>query len=255
MNLEIIFAEFGDRSTANQKWVGDIGRLDPSYSQIKQYFPEAKLTCYTDKSDIINQYKDVEIRVVGKEASVKFDKLYREGSGKFKWGFHCCDYYQVQGLLNSKADVAISMDSDLMFTSPEVKTLVSIIKKFGICAPQNERQMVKIDGIHTRGNDGDYHIGEDETRGNLLTYDLWWLGFYTKDDRGRKWLEEFCRLMETNPKRGPLQLSRAAWNTGIYPYSMPIQWGVGSGNIGCGNEIILHVGHENVQDHYLEDRI
>ena len=33
------------------------------------------------------------------------------------------------------------------------------------------------------------------------------------------------------------------------------QFGVGSGHIGCGNEIILHVGHDNVQDHYLERRI
>ena len=50
-------------------------------------------------------------------------------------------------------------------------------------------------------------------------------------------------------------MTRAAWNTGIYPYSMPQQWGVGSGYIGCKNEIILHVGHENVQDYYLEKRI
>ena len=35
MSLEIIFAEFGDRSAANQKWVDDIGRLDPTYSQVK----------------------------------------------------------------------------------------------------------------------------------------------------------------------------------------------------------------------------
>ena len=255
MNIEIIFAEFGDRTISNQKWVRNIGRLDPTYSQVKQYFPDAKLTCYTDTPDIGKQYKDVEIRMVNEEASKKFDKSYREGSGKLKWGFHCCDYYQVQGLLNSKADVAISMDSDLIFTSDEVKTLSSVIKKFGICAPTNERQMVKVDGIYTRGNDGDYHIGEDESGGNILTYDLWWIGFYTKDKRGRKWLEEFCRLMETNPKRGPLQLSRAAWNTGVYPYSMPIQWGVGSGYIGCGNEIILHVGHTKVQDAYLEERI
>jgi len=75
------------------------------------------------------------------------------------------------------------------------------------------------------------------------------------DNRGRAWLSEFCRLMETNPKRAPLQMSRASWNTGIHPYSMPQQWGVGSGYIGCGNEIILHVGHTNVQDHYLERRI
>ena len=61
--------------------------------------------------------------------------------------------------------------------------------------------------------------------------------------------------METNPKRAPLQMTRAAWNTGIFPYSAPQQWGVGSGYIGCGNEIILHLGHENVQDYYLEERL
>jgi len=253
MNLEIIFAEFGDRSKANQKWNSDIGRLDPTYSQIKKYFPEAKIVCYTDDSSIGDRY-DIDVRLVDSN-STPFDKNYREGSGKLKWGYHCCDYYQVQGLLDSKADIAISMDSDLMFVSDEVRTLLPIIKKFGICAPTNERQLVKNDGIYTRGNDGDYHIGEDESRGNLLTYDLWWIGYHTKNDRGRIWLEEFYRLMKTNPKRGPLQLSRAAWNTGMYPYSMPIQWGVGSGHIGCGNEIILHVGHENVQDHYLEERI
>jgi hypothetical protein len=142
-----------------------------------------------------------------------------------------------------------------MFVSDEVKTLLPITDKFGLCVPTNERQMVKVDGIHTRGNDGDYYIDEDESRGNCLTYDLWWASFCTRKKRGRVWLEEFCRLMETNPKRAPLQMSRATWNTGIYPYSMPQQWGVGSGYIGCGNEIILHVGHTNVQDHYLEKRI
>ena len=253
MSLEIIFAEFGDRSAANQKWVGDIGRLDPTYSQVKKYFPEAKIICYSDDPSIDEGY-DIEVRVIDSD-DTPFDISYREGSGKLKWGYHCCDYYQAQGLLNSEADIAISMDSDLMFVSDEVRTLLPIIDKFGICCPQNERQMVRVDGIYTRGNDGDYHIGEDETNGNLLTYDLWWIGLRTNDKRGKVWLKEFQRLMETNPKRGPLQLSRAAWNTGVYPYASPKQFGVGSGHIGCGNEIILHVGHDNVQDHYLERRI
>ena len=253
MNIEIIFAEFGDRSKANQKWNNNIGRLDPTYSQIKKYIPEAKIVCYTDDPSIGDHY-DVEIRIIDSN-STPFDKNYREGSGKLKWGYHCCDYYQIQGLLDSNADIAISIDSDLMFVSNEVRTLLPIINKFGICCPQNERQLVKVDGIHTRGNDGDYFVGEDESRGNILTYDLWWIGFKTNDKRGKKWLQEFQKLMKTNPKRGPLQLSRASWNTGIYPYSMPIQWGVGSGHIGCGNEIILHVGHLNVQDHYLTERI
>jgi hypothetical protein len=161
------------------------------------------------------------------------------------------------GLLNSKADMAISMDSDIMFVSDEVRTLIPITEKFGVCVPTNERQLVKVDAIHTRGNWGDYYLGEDESNGNLLTYDLWWTSFYTKNDRARKYLEEVkLQMSEKHPhKRAPLHMSRAAWVTGIYPYSMPIQWGVGSGHVGCGNEIILHVGHDNVQDHYLDRRI
>ena len=63
------------------------------------------------------------------------------------------------------------------------------------------------------------------------------------------------KSLQGNPKRSPLQYSRAAWNTGIFPYVMPKQWGVGAGHEGCGNEIILHVGHIGVQDYYLKERL
>ena len=249
MNIEFIFAEFGLRSNANQPdSFTDEYRLDPTYSSVKEFFPEAKLTLYTDIEELGKNYPDVEVRLVDIDES-PFTK------SNHRWGWHCCDYYEAKGLLESTADVAISVDSDLMFVSPDVRTILPITKRFGVCVPTNERQMVKVDGIHTRGNDGDYHLDEDESKGNLLTYDLWWCSFDVSDNRGRAWLSEFCRLMETNPKRAPLQMSRASWNTGIHPYSMPQQWGVGSGYIGCGNEIILHVGHTNVQDHYLEKRI
>ena len=249
MNVEFIFSEFGLRSTANQPdSFTDEHRLDPTYSSVKKFFPEAKLTLYTDIKELGKNYPDVEVKLVNIDES-PFTK------SNHRWGWHCCDYYEAKGLLESTADVAISVDSDLMFVSPDVRTILPITKRFGVCVPTNERQMVKIDGIYTRGNDGDYHLDEDESRGNLLTYDLWWCSFNTEDNRGRAWLSEFCKLMETNPKRAPLQMSRASWNTGIHPYSMPQQWGVGSGYIGCGNEIILHVGHTNVQDHYLEERI
>ena len=249
MNVEFIFSEFGLRSTANQPdSFTDAYRLDPTYSSVKEFFPEAKLTLYTDIEELGKNYPDVEVRLVDIDES-PFTK------SNHRWGWHCCDYYEAKGLLESTADVAISVDSDLMFVSSDVRTILPITKRFGVCVPTNERQMVKVDGIHTRGNDGDYHLDEDESKGNLLTYDLWWCSFDVSDNRGRAWLSEFCRLMETNPKRAPLQMSRASWNTGIHPYSMPQQWGVGSGYIGCGNEIILHVGHTNVQDHYLERRI
>ena len=250
MKLEIIFAEFGsNRNNNNNLKFNGMGRLDPTYLSVKQYFPDAKLTLYTDCPEIGDDYGDIEVRVVDVEKDSPFSKTHSY------WGWFCCDYYEVCGLLESKANIAISMDSDLMFTSDEVKTLLPITEKFGVCVPTNERQLVKVDGIHTRRNNGDYYLDEDESKGNLLTYDLWWTSFDTKNNRARKYLEEFCRLMKTNPKRAPLQMTRAAWNTGIFPYSMPQQWGVGSGYIGCKNEIILHVGHENVQDYYLEKRL
>jgi len=250
--LEIIFAQF---NAANRGWTSGKHpsfslnrRLDPTYTQVKQYFPDAKLTLYTDAAEIGEPYPDVEVRLITEDKFI-------QGKNHHKWGWNNADYYQIKGLLDSKAEIAISVDSDLMFVSDEVRTLLPIIEKFGVCCPQNERQLVKVDAIHTRGNDGDYRIGEDASRGNLLTYDLWWNGFHTKNDRARKLLEEFARLMKTNPRRSPLQYTRAAWNTGFHPYSMPKQWGVGSGHIGCGNEVILHVGHLDVQDHYLEHRI
>ena len=246
MNIEFIFSEFGLRAGANQSRIfTDKYRLDPTYSSIKSFFPNAKLTLYTNTEELAKNYSDVEVRLVDVKES-PFTKF------NHRWGWHCCDYYQIKGLLESKADIAISVDSDLTFVSNEIETLLPITKKFGLCVPTNERQMVRVDGIHTRGNDGDYYIDEDESRGNYLTYDLWWASFYTRNKRGRVWLEEFCRLMETNPRRAPLQMSRAAWNTGVYPYSMPVQWGVGKGYIGCGNEIILHVGHKEVQNYYLQ---
>ena len=198
MSLEIIFSEFGPREQANQQWVNSFPRLDPTYSSIKQYFPNAKLTLYTDRPEIGDDYKDVEVKIINVKDS-HFNK------NNHRRGWPCCDYYQALGLLNSKADIVISVDSDLMFTSNQVKTLIPIIEKFGICVPTNERQLVKVDAIHTRNNDGDYHIGEDLSQGNLLTYDLWWAGFNTKNKRARKFLEEFCRLMKTNPKRAPLE--------------------------------------------------
>jgi hypothetical protein len=243
MNLEIVFAEFGQTRGWNQTNLDENRRLDPTYSAVKQFFPEAKLVLYTDLPELGEGY-DVEVRQIDVERS-PFDKSHH------KWGWHCCDYYQAVGLLASDADIAISMDSDIVFVNEEVRTMLPITNKFGVCVPQNERQLVKVDGIHTRGNDGDYHIDEDPTRGNALTYDLWWMSFKTKNARARTWLTEFARLMATNPKRAPLQMSRAAWNTGVYPYAMPIQWGVGRGDVGCGSEIILHVGHTNVKEHYL----
>lgn len=245
MELEIIFSQFNINTRGWKNFEMNY-RLDPTYSSVKKYFPNAKLTLFTDDKRMADGYDDVEVKVVD-------EKDFIQSKQHKKWGWNNADYYQIYGLLNSSAEVAISVDSDIMFVNEEVKTIVPIIKKFGVCCPINVRGLVKIDGIH--GNDGDYRIGEDESRGNITTYDLWWNGFHTKNSRARKLLEEFARLMKENPKRSPLQYSRAAWNTGIHPYVLPKQWGVGCRDVGCGEEIILHLGHIQVQDYYLENRI
>ena len=78
--------------------------------------------------------------------------------------YHSLPYYRDDKLIEDSVstlevgDKVISVDSDLMFISNEIKTLIPITKKFGLCVPTNERQMVKVDGIHSRGNDGDYYI-------------------------------------------------------------------------------------------------
>ena len=57
MNTEFIFSEFGSRSTANQpNTFTDEHRLDPTYSSVKKYFPEAKLTLYTDIEELGKNY-------------------------------------------------------------------------------------------------------------------------------------------------------------------------------------------------------
>ena len=103
MELEIIFSEFGSRNQANQRWRNPLPRLDPTYSSIKQHFPEAKLTLYTDRPEIKSDYKDIEVKVIDVENS-PFNK------NNHRWGWHCCDYYHAFGLLNYIADIAISVD-------------------------------------------------------------------------------------------------------------------------------------------------
>ena len=64
-------------------------------------------------------------------------------------------------------------------------------------------------------NDGDYHIVEDESRGNILTYDLWWIGYNTKDERGRKWLNEFCNINYVGCKKIVKKMSKNSYKKSV----------------------------------------
>ena len=86
MSLDIIFAEFGSRDKANQKWENPIGRLDPTYQSVKAYFPDANIICYSDDESIGDGY-DVEVRHIDSD-STPFDKNYKEGKISHKDYMH-----------------------------------------------------------------------------------------------------------------------------------------------------------------------
>jgi len=252
MTIEFIFSEFREGVSNGFKQLGSYGnkyRLDPTYSSIKKYFPDSKVTLYTDQLHLKDSYPDVNVI----PTFVK-DSPFDENNPR--WGWHCCDYYQVKGMLESKSDVAVGIDRDMIFMSEDVKTIIPLTENFGFCMVINPRAFVKCDGIHTRGQDMDYHIGEDESMGNLLTYNNHFVSLHTKNKNGRKFYETFLEIMGNNPKRGPLQFSRTCWKSKLYPYVLPKQWGLNEPKeFGCGNEIVLLVDGYEAQDYYLESRL
>ena len=57
------------------------------------------------------------------------------------------------------------------------------------------------------------------------------------------------------PCRGPVMMAKTIYEaTKFNPYVLPLNWCVCQENIGIGNEIILHVGHQQVKKYY-EDLI
>ena len=73
MSLEIIFAEFDNKRGWNQTDLDESHRLDPTYSAVKQYFPEAKLTLYTDIEELGAGY-DVIASIVASTTSSIYTK-------------------------------------------------------------------------------------------------------------------------------------------------------------------------------------
>ena len=132
--------------------------------------------------------------------------------------------------------------------SDEIYSILNFAKKFGICIPANPRMLVKIDGI--KGADANYSIIEDGSCGNGFAYNMSPIVFYTKNENARTLLEEYCEIMKENPARGPLNMWRAVWKTGVNPHLLPFQWCVCAEHCAIGNEIILHVGHDKVKKQY-----
>ena len=249
MKIELVMAEFGSgRTNMGGNTFEGTQRLDPTLTTFTKYFDDVSLTLYTDTEfEIVT---DIPINIINVKDSI-YDNNFISSAGEHRLGNRCNDYYKVKGLLESKADFAISMDSDMYVVSDEVKTLLPLTEKFGICLPENPRLQVRFDGI--RGMDADYTLDEDPTRGNGMSNNMSPISLFTKSENGRKLLEYYCKEMEEHPVRGPLAMWRAIWKSGVNPYMLPFQWCVCDMNVGINDVIILHTGHKKVSDYYLED--
>jgi hypothetical protein len=225
-SIEVILAQFGTR--ANE--------LEPSLSSFTAYFPEASVTLYTDQTPR-SRPQIAKLQLVRPPFSAAHDERY---------GWRCSDLYKVRGLLQSSADLAIAVDCDMYIVSDEVRTIIPLTQRFGLCLPANPRMLVKIDTAIGADTDGVL----DDTRGCGFAVNSTPIAFFTRHRGARRFLESFAANMERNPVRAPLALWRACWTSGFNPYLLPFQWCVCQEQVGIGNEIILHTGHAAVCQFY-----
>jgi len=236
--LHLIMCEFGSERK-NAGWADlPAQRLDPTLSSTFEYFPNLRLTIYTD---CVKEFDTGPIPTEVKIVTPSFDKEHP------RYGWRCTNYYRAVGLLESTAEVAVYMDSDMKVVSDRVRALIPLTERFGICLPANPRLLVGVDG--TVGADTDYVIGEDDSLGTGFACNMTPIAFATKDPRGRALLECF---RDTYRRRGPLSMWRAIWKSGIHPYLLPFQWCVCKSYVGLDDPIILHWGHWEVADYYSE---
>jgi hypothetical protein len=206
--------------------LAEFGKPAPDTSQFRRFFPEAEIQFFNE-FDVMNLYPPHE-----------------------RHGYRMNDYWKVKKLLTSGADIAISFDADMRIVSDDVKTLPLFAENFGLCLPANPRHLVRVDTLV--GADGDRIL--DETNGTGYAYNCTPIALNLHHDTAVECAEEYCRQMIFRPVRGPLAWWRAAWETGFAPYLLPPQWCVCEKDIDCGNEIILHEGHDSVKQHYRDRR-
>lgn len=181
----------------------------------------------------------------------KTDTSDFEGS---RMGWRCNDFFKVHGILFApfpSDEVVVSLDSDMRIVSDNFFKIDLLARRFGYCLPANPRLLVSVDG--KIGADSDYDEYED----------LFGLGFalnaspialYRQSLPSVNVFMNYLILFKKNPRRGPLVLWRAICETQRMPCLLPFQWCVCQENIGCGNEIALHVGHRKVKEYYDSKR-
>lgn len=234
-SIEFCFSEFGeDRVNAGGNQFSG-SRLDPSLSTLKKYFPNAKYTVYSDF--------DLEIPGVN---LIKIVTSPIQDQEHPRYRYRLADYFKFKALLNSEADFRCVIDSDMFVVSHEIYRLLYLTKTFGACAPFNTRNLLKQDMNMSL----DTKEISDFSNGFGHSYNQSPMTLWSTSDSGKKFYEACCDWMIKEPSRASRVMWKAAEETKFSPYLLPQQFCVCEGDIGVGNEVLLHVGHPAVAKYY-----
>lgn len=245
--VELIMSEFGGtRQNAGGAEFGKSERLNPTLASFRTIFPDARVTLYTDQLGLVAG-EGVETILV--------DPPFSRSEPRYGWRAH--DYYQAYGMLQSNADVAIAMDSDMLIVADSFRVILLFARRFGLAVPINPRLLLRIDG--GIGVDSTYDIAADATRGLGLTYNLTPMAFGTGNTAARALLDRYCALLRDKPGRGAVHLVEASHELGFQPYVLPPQWCVCSprdldSRHLWAEPVVLHVGHADVLPRWRRER-
>ncbi|WKS95149.1 hypothetical protein [Riemerella columbina] len=235
-SMEFIFAEFGeDRVNAGGADLSGKSRLDPTLSSLKKYFPNATYTVYTD----------FDLQIEGVQTKRVVSPVKNEDNNP-RFGHRTSVYFRFLGLLESHADFKCAIDSDMEVVSTDILSLVYLTQKFGFCVPYNARQLLRQDAKMSL----DTHPITDESKGMGRAYNQTPMTLWKGCIDGEIYYKKGAELMKNSPARGSYIMWKAAWETGRFPYVLPKQFCVCTEDIGCGDEVILHVGHPAVEQYY-----
>lgn len=235
--IEFIFSEFNEnRVNAGGADLTHISRLEPSLSSLRNFFPHAQYTVYSD----------FDLNIEGVELVKITEPILQNQKEHPRHFYHLADYYKFKGLIDSDADIAISIDSDMFVWSDLIYSLITITDRLGFCVPSSSSQSMNYE-IQSHFDTIPIH---DNSLGMGANCNITPMTLAKHSERGKLFYQKCCEWLEKNPSRASIAMWNAIWETKIYPYVIPKEFCVVRGNEGIGNEVLLHIGHPSISEYY-----
>lgn len=240
-------SEFGsERQNAGGARFDGADALNPTLDSFQRVFPRAAVTLYADQDlDFGPGVKVVRV-------NSPFSRAHQ------RYGWRSNDYYKGFGLLQSSADIAIAMDSDMQIVSDDFRAILELTSIFGLAVPLNPRLLLRVDGLI--GADSTYSAAGDATLGLGMAYNCSPIAFATRHQAARAMLERYCERILQSPGRGPVHVAQASYDVGYQPCVLPPQWCVCSPRDLDSphlwrEAVVLHVGHGDVLPRLRRERL